>query len=261
MSRAGSSACAVLLAASAAYPLRAQDPDVVPAFEVTPDGIVEPERDLLDARDDAEPPLVSRSRTLERLDWTCESSVLRSQLTLFANGTLRLRQSRAAAPEEDAMWLRELAPGVLDAYVARLSEPLRDETPERSETVRGDWLADCVLVLELPGRGPERYEFGSRDVLTLDLERTVGIARELEQLFQDDFHPPEGARQLPYDYRPQRGDVLQRHDGVLFEVQGYTADGTGVELLGIEHPLTIYLPADQIAEQFYAIVPRWSRQR
>jgi hypothetical protein len=237
-----------------------QEPVVIKPFEVTPDGVVERptggrESDL------AAEPEVSRERILERMRWTCESSILRSEVTLFANGTLRLRQAKGKDLEERSMWLRELKPEEIDGYVNRLSEPSRDETPTHSSTVSGAWLADCTLRLDLPQRDPEVFRFGSRDVLTLDLERTVAVARELEALFADDQHPPEGARQLPYDYVAQRGDVLQRHDGVLFEVQGFTSDGTGVELLGIDHPLTIYLPADQIKEQFYALVPRWFRDR
>lgn len=286
LTRSGFSAGVLFFAAAG---VAAQEPVLVTPFEVTPDGVVE--RPVEESGEEpSEAPEISRSRTLERVNWRCESDLLHSELTLFANGTLRLRHSPGTAErlveptspldwrvrdgrsrpsgsdglndaDRPTMWLRELRPDVMDAYVRRLSEPSRAETPTRTATVTGDWLADCALRLELPGREPEIYSFGARDVLSLDLERTVGIVRELERLFHDDPRPPEGIRELAHDYRAERGDVLLRHDGVVFEVQGFTADGAGVELLGIDHPLTLYLRPEEVLEQFRAKVPRWVRDR
>ena len=48
-------------------------------------------------------------------------------------------------------------------------------------------------------------------------------------------------------------DVLRRPDGIRFRVNGFTADGSGVELVGIEHPVTIYLAKTELSSHFAAV--------
>jgi hypothetical protein len=46
---------------------------------------------------------------------------------------------------------------------------------------------------------------------------------------------------LPESYEPKPGDFVRRDDGELFEVIALTSDGKGVELNGINQPVTIYV--------------------
>jgi len=190
-------------------------------------------------------------RSLERLRFDCASEIDRRDLTLFANGTVRLRQGH---PGIERMWLQELGRERLQAYLNRLAEPLRNETPASDLTASGEWVEHCVVELQLEGRAAEHYEFDRFDTLSLDLQRTVVIANELVA-WVDTSAPAEGESTLPLDYQAEPGDVLRRADGVRFRVNGFTADGNGVELVGIDYPVTIYLAKTELSSSFAAVEP------
>jgi hypothetical protein len=198
----------------------------------------------------AEPGISERS--LERLRFDCASEIGRRDLTLFANGTLRLREG---PPGIERMWLQELPPDRLRAYLNRLAEPARRETPPANTTASGEWVERCVLELRLEGRPYERYQFDRYDTLTLDLQRTAAIARELADRV-DTSRPAEGDTVLPRGYQARVGDVLRHADGTRYRVNGFTSDGSGVELIGIEQPLTLYVPKTELASRFVALDSR-----
>lgn len=194
------------------------------------------------------------ARSLERLRYDCASEIDRRDLTLFANGTLRLRQG---TPGIERMWLGELGPERLQGYLNRLAEPRRQETPSSDFTASGEWVEHCVLELDLEGKPSERYEFDRFDTLTLDLQKTMLIAEELVARV-DTNAPAEGEAFLPLDYQAEVGDVLRRADGNRFRVNGFTSDGSGVELVGIEQPVTIYLAKTELSSHFAAVEKRGS---
>jgi len=117
----------------------------------------------------------------------------------------------------------------------------------------------CTLDVDFEAGPRGSYAFGRYDTLTLPLQRVVGIAMELVGRAEE--RPPEGASQLPTNYEPAAGDVLQRADGVLFEVQGSTADDLGLELQGVDQPLTIYIAKGRLNEVFVALVSRGRHHR
>jgi hypothetical protein len=187
-------------------------------------------------------------RSREVLDYRCESELGRRQVTLFANGTVRLWDGLHEAPR---MTLGELAPEELQGYLRRLRSEDLSEVDETREGPDGSWVERCRLVLELPGQARRQYAFGRYDSLPLALSALVRVADEL------------GARTLPLDqlpagYTPRPGDVLRRADGALFEVVAFTTDGQGVELLGRDQPLTLYLRPDDLRGLFDALVSRRS---
>jgi hypothetical protein len=186
------------------------------------------------------------ARTLERLRYDCRAENHRRDVTLFANGTLRLRQGE---PGSEAMWLLELLPEDRDAYLARLAGDDRGETERDASTVGGDWIERCRLTIHLPGKLPEEYELGRFDSLSLALRRAVEIAEELVARV-DTAAPPEGATRLPSSYGPKVGDELRRADGEWFRVTGFTADGGGVELLGSEQPIVLYIAIANLGREF-----------
>jgi hypothetical protein len=185
-------------------------------------------------------------RSLERVRYDCRSETDRRDVTLFANGTLRLRQG---VPGHESMWLVELSPEERDAYLARLAGDSREEAEADSQTVGGDWVERCRFLIHLPGRLPEEYALGRFDSLSLALRRAVTVAEDLVARV-DQSIPPEGATRLPTEYRPQVGDELRRSDGSWFRVDGYTSDGTGVELSAIEDPIVLYVATTELGREF-----------
>jgi hypothetical protein len=89
--------------------------------------------------------------------------------------------------------------------------------------------------------------------LALNLSRVVHIAEELA----DKVPVVKDRDELPVDYDPRPGDVLRRvGDGALFRVVNFTSDGKGIELEGIDLPLDVYVPKDQVRKHFTALVSR-----
>ncbi len=192
----------------------------------------------------------SRSpRTIERLKLTCGSVISHRDVTLFANGTVRVRSGLG---EDRRMWLHELREDELEAFVARLLEPTRNETEAEYDSVVGEWVDNCLLALDLPGQRPAEYSFGQFDSVSLDLQRVIRIAREIESLV-DESVPASGEERLPMSYQPQIGDMLRRGDGSLFRVRSLSVDGLGVELEGVRLPITIYATLDDVRRKFVAV--------
>jgi hypothetical protein len=189
------------------------------------------------------------SRTREILRYDCWSDLGRREVTLFANGTVRVREGLKG---EEVISLGELSPEEHGAFLRRLQEEDLQETEGEYSTVQGEWVERCTLELDLPGESPSLFRFGRYDSLSLDLRRVVGIAMEIS-LHVNPW--TEGSR-LPGGYAPQPGDILRRTDGALFEVIGFTADKLGVELSGIDQPLTVYILVDELRSHFVAVEAR-----
>ena len=189
-------------------------------------------------------------RSTEILRYECRTDTTRREVTLFANGTIRVRDGVLG---NEGMGLTELGPDDLKAFLNRLSgEDLsRERSPERG--VQGAWVEHCELRLQLPGKDLQSYRFGHYDPLQLNLSRVVHIAEELGDKVQIVKEKDE----IPVDYVPKPGDVLKRAgDGERFRVVAYTADKKGVELRGVILPLEMYVPKDQLRQNFTAVVSR-----
>lgn len=195
-------------------------------------------------------PATADNRSLEVVRFDCRTDTTRREITLFANGTIRLLDGRLG---NEWMGLAELGPDELQGFLDRLAgEDLSDSrNPERG--VEGAWIERCELRLKLPGRSLQIYRFGHYDSLPLNLSRVVRIAQELA----DKVPVLKDRDDLPADYEPRLGDVLKRlGDGARFRIVAFTSDGNGVELDGLDIPLALYLPKDQIREKFNALVSR-----
>lgn len=188
-------------------------------------------------------------RSMVVLRYDCESEIGRREVTLFANGTVRLFDGPLG---EEEMELGELDPLALDGVLARIAAENLAESPERYHGVEGEWVERCVLELPLrEGEGPTTFRFSRYSSLPLELSRVVAVADELIAVAAGD----RGAG-LPGGYEPKAGDVLRRDDGARFRVVGFTSDGKGLELVGLDVPLTLYLPPDALREQFVELVSR-----
>ncbi len=194
--------------------------------------------------------LSADDRSTELVRYDCTTDTTRREMTLFANGTIRVRDGQIG---NEWMGLTELGPDELKGFVNRFLGEDLSESPNPEKGVEGAWIERCDLRLHLPGRPLQTYRFGHYDPLPLNLSRVVRIAQELVEkvpVVQD-------KDELPANYEPQPGDVLKRvGDGALFRVITFTPDGKLVELQGIDLPLEIYVLKDQIRRHFKALASR-----
>lgn len=189
-------------------------------------------------------------RSREAAWLSCVSELGRGEVTLFANGTVRSRRWDEAG--RLAMTLAELSPEELTDVLSRLAGEDLGEVETQRGGAAGPWLETCDLDLALPGDEKRHVRFGALDVLPLALARTVGILHEL-RVRAEERRPVES---LPADYVPERGDVLLHRDGARYQVEGLTSDGKGVELLGLDQPLTLYVALDSLGGEFRRLLER-----
>lgn len=194
-----------------------------------------------------EEPTNLRSWEIVRRD--CKTSISREEVTLFGNGTLRLK---TRIEDSDEMHLAELLPEDVEAFVRRLEAEDLSEVPEGREEVLGRFVEHCGLFLDLPGRDPQRFFFGKFDSMPLGLSRLNTIVDDMYE--QARALSPEGG--LPPYYLPAPGDILLRVDGQQFRVVAMTSDKKGVELSGVDQPLIIFVALDSLRDQFTSLIER-----
>jgi hypothetical protein len=189
-------------------------------------------------------------RSTEILRYECRTDVARRETTLFANGTIRLRKGQIG---NDKMGLAELAPDKLQGFINRLAGEDLSESKSPDKGPEGAWIEHCELRLQLPGKDLQTFQFGQYDPLPLNLSHVVRIAQELEKKVRI----VKESDDLPAGYEPRRGDVL-RHtgDGNRFRIIGFTSDEKGVEREGVDQPIELYIPKDQIRKKFTALLSR-----
>lgn len=190
-------------------------------------------------------------RLVEVVRYECANALGRREMTLFANGTVRLRDGEIG---KESLGLSELGPRELDGYLNRLREVDLTHVGRLDRGVEGSWIERCDLILHLPGEDVQVFHFGRYDTLPHDLSRVVRIAEELETKVKD--LKKETDTQLPVDYDPRPGDVLRRTDGELYRIITFTMDKRGVELEGVRTPVTMFVLRDRIRREFVELVSR-----
>jgi hypothetical protein len=188
-------------------------------------------------------------RSIETLRLDCSNSLGRREVTLFANGTIRLRDGK---PGEELIGLSELGPSEYQGFVERLKAESLAEVDRLVQGVEGEWVERCMLSLALPDRTPRVLHFGRYDTLPLPLSRILLVTQDLAAKVT----VLEGVDRLPDDYEPHLHDVLRRVDDNLYRVVAFTVDGKGVELHGVHQPVAIYVQRDQFRMEFKALVSR-----
>lgn len=188
-----------------------------------------------------------RSRVIVVED--CRSDLGRREVTLFANGTIRRRQGAVGA---EILALAEVGGEEVDAFVRRLAAPDLAETETRELSPEGTWVERCSLELRLPDSPVRTFRYGRYESLSLALRTVVDVVRDIEAA----IGPGQREVDLPPAYRPEPGDLLERADGVRFEVVGPTADGLGLELSSPDQPLTIFVPAADVRLHFVKLLRR-----
>jgi len=178
--------------------------------------------------------------------YRCESEISMEEVTLFGNGTLRLRQGK---PENRSMLLLELTPDRRDALVARIARLNVEEAVAFGGQLEGDWVDQCSLVLDSYGDEPSRFSFHRLDSLSLGLQTAVNLGRELMEMVRKEALF-EG---LPSGYEPRIGDYLRRWDGEVFEVVGFTNGDVGVEVMSTSQPIGFYIAIKDLRSVFVGI--------
>lgn len=189
-----------------------------------------------------------RSTEIIRLD--CQTETTRREVTLFANGTVRLRDGLIG---REWMGLTELNPDELKGFVNRLSDEELTDIEALRQGIHGAWIERCELRLKVPEKPLYTFEFGQMDSLPLTLSRVVRIARELDAKVA----MVKDKDELPADYDPEPGDILKRAgDGAPFRVVAFTSDNKGVELEGVDMPLEIFVKREDLRKLFSVLVSR-----
>jgi len=191
------------------------------------------------------PPVDARS--VELLREECASRIATRDLVLFGNGTVRLREGPAG---ETRMTLGELGSPELEAYRRRRADVDFGAVEVMAVGPEGDWIEHCRLRLELDPEEPRELGYGRFDSGSLELEKLRRILSDLVEVARDDGRSAE----IPARYEPRRGDLLERADGAVFEVLGFTSDGRGVELVSDDPPITMFVDRDQIRVEFRRLV-------
>lgn len=188
-------------------------------------------------------------RSVELVREDCRSSIGRREVTLFGNGTVRVREGE---PGDERMRLGESTPEEVKAFLERLAEPDLSETDPSESAPVGDWVEACLLVLSLPGEPPREFRYGRYASHSLALQRVLAVVRDIETRAESNARE----NSLPLGYEPRAGDLLERTDGIRFEVVAKTADGHGVELSSPDQPLTVYVPLDDLRRLFVKLLRR-----
>ncbi len=193
-------------------------------------------------------PAAADDRSTERFRYACRNDLGRRDVTLFANGTVRLREGLW---DHQGMYLAELSPEELSSALERLEEIVAGDSagePPPPQGVEGDWLERCELHLALAGAAAWSHVFSPYEIPPLVVSGLIHVAEDLAALTRSP-KPPE---RLAADYRPQQGDVLRTANGERFEVVRWTLDRRGVELMGLDSPVQIFVALDDLDEAFVA---------
>jgi hypothetical protein len=198
----------------------------------------------------ASPPAgATDARVVHILQFDCRNELGRREITLFGNGTIRLREGELG---REWVGLAELGPDEMQAYLNRLGEEDLSKMDRLPRGVEGRWVEKCDFNLHLAGQPARSFQFGRYDTLPLALSRVLRVAEDMAAEVED----LKGDEQLPVDYEPQRGDILKRFDGELFKVYGFTTDKRGLEMQGVKQPIILYVLREELRKEFVAVVER-----
>ncbi|MCP3962710.1 MAG: hypothetical protein GY719_33140 [bacterium] len=192
-------------------------------------------------------------RSTELLRYQCSSALGRRDVTLFANGTVRLRQGLW---EEQEMYLDELLREELSSYVAQLREIQASRSPAATDLAArlpdGEWVEHCEIRLELPDAMPVSYEFSGLEVPPLVVASLIHVAEDLAAFTR----PLVADERVPSDYQPRIGDVFRTVEGERFRILDFIETPSSVELEGLDTPMRLYMTAGELATAFAVLEPR-----
>ena len=174
------------------------------------------------------------------LESDCMTEASRRQITLFANGTVRMRDGLGATR---TMRLVELGDVELRAYQNRLRDIRFDDLAPHSSGMEGSLVERCKVEVAPPESETLLFEYGQFDTIPLGLKHVLLLIEDLVV----EFESVREAAARPRGYEAKIGYIVtRRHDGARFEIRSFTLEGYGVELEGLDQPITIYLSKGDI---------------
>lgn len=191
----------------------------------------------------------SDPRSTEILRYECHNELARRDVTLFANGTIRLREGLWG---DQGLALAELGGRELEEVLDVLRTVDLRWVSAPPPSVDGPLSETCRIRLALPGDPVWEVEYAAWAVPPLAAERLRALAEDLATATES----PRRRPRLPDGYRPRTGDLLRSHEGVVWRVIRLTSDGAGVELQGRNQPVRIFVSLDSLAEVFEELVER-----
>jgi hypothetical protein len=181
--------------------------------------------------------------------YDCRNELGRREVTLFGNGTIRLREGELG---REWVGLAELGPDEMQAYLNRLGEEDLSKMEHLPRGVEGKWVEKCDLKVQLADQPLRSFQFGRYDTLPLALSRVLRVTEDMAAEVED----LKGDEQLPVDYEPRKGDILKRTDGELFKVFSISSDNRSLEMQGVKQPLTLYVLRQEMRKEIVAVVQR-----
>lgn len=185
-------------------------------------------------------------RSREVLRHECASASGRRELTVFGNGTVRLRIGPVGREE---MLLAEMGIEGVKRLESVLAEIDLAEAPVIALAPSGAAVERCILELQLQGI-QKKFQYSTLGAVDVAVGAVLARVEDLYQLVRE----ASTKMGLPKGYRPKAGDRLEHQQGGVFEVQGLTTDGKGVELVGVDQPVVLYVSLRDLSQVFRRLV-------
>ncbi len=192
--------------------------------------------------------LATSDRSTLLLDYECHRSNSETRLTLFGNGTLRLKETPPGLAER--MFLHDLLAEQLEGFRNRLEAVDLREIESLALHLRRDGELTETCSIELNRReGQVRFSYQVQDALPLGIDNVLFVVRDLLDVMDE-----SGRSNVPKEYEPEVGDILERKDGNHFRVVGLSTLMEGIELQGVDQPMVLYLQRKELRGEFVRVV-------
>ena len=191
----------------------------------------------------------SDPRSIVIFEQQCASDRGSQVVTLFANGTVRLKIIEGKEPESVvSLYLLELSPEETEALRGQLRDSLPTDgyLPERDGgDVSGLGVEHCRMTIDTERRRPIQLIYGPLEVPSLRVERWQVFAADLVRRAL----PKEEPETLDEAYKPRIGDILLDTTGQRYRVRWISIEGL-VELDGIDQPIHMRVALAALGETF-----------
>lgn len=186
---------------------------------------------------------------------SCESHLGEREVTLFLDGTIRLRLEDPEGEETNSGSLKPENVARTYSTLKSIQTAIGDQDQKNWSRftqpggITGELLRRCEIYLNLPDLAPEIFHFTTMEGGPLWLEQLRLLSEELGDRTVKQIY-----RGLPAAYRPKFGDLLRRRDGAVFRFVGMTSDKKAWMVEQVGQPTTTYYSAEEISQVFIGLV-------
>lgn len=200
-------------------------------------------------------PAVAEPRSWDVFHHLCSSPLGSRELTLFLDGTIRLRVRDQEGGEVRLGDLGKESLARVYATLRSTQESIGREgkewtaPPSQGRGLSGEFLQECEVRLRLPKLERKDFRFSPMEITPLWLGQLRQLAEDLAERTEPLVH-----QALPRSYQPRYGDLLRRRDGVVFRYVGTTSDRKAWIMEQVGQPITNYFSVADLDELFVAVV-------